>query len=209
MLGATPKKLQISMTLGVIAISCVIGLIIGLLHKAFRIGSPNLVAPQAGLMAGVVKGVLGGELLWPFLLAGMVLALILILIDLPILPIAIGIYLPFTLSVPIFAGGVVRYLTELRLKKKFGSADEEEINDWELAVKQKGISSKDKAIRTGLLFTAGLIAGEALTGVLIAILIVMGIGIAIFSEAPWLPGIVIWTYIAILLAYIPLRETKS
>ncbi|MCK4365434.1 MAG: oligopeptide transporter, OPT family [Thermoplasmatales archaeon] len=206
MLGATPKKLQISMTIGVLAISGVIGLVIGLLHNAFQIGSTKLVAPQAGLMAGVVKGVLGGEMLWPFILAGMVLALILILIDLPILPVAIGIYLPFTLSIPIFSGGVIRHFTDKRFEKKFGSAEEEEISDWELAVKQTDIKPKEKAIRTGLLFTAGLVAGEALTGVIIAILVVMGINLAIFDVAPWLPGLLIWIFIAVLLAYIPIRE---
>jgi len=206
MLGATPKNLQISMTFGVLAISGVVGIVIGLLHNAFKIGSTKLVAPQAGLMAGVVEGVLGGEMLWPFVLAGMVLALVLILIDLPILPVAIGIYLPFTLSIPIFTGGVIRYLTDWQFKKKFGSAEDEEISDWELAIKQTDIKPKEKAIRTGLLFTAGLVAGEALTGVIIAILIVMGINLAFYETAPWLPGLIVWIYIAALLAYIPIRE---
>lgn len=205
MLGATPKKLQISMTVGVLAISGIVGIVIALLHKAFRIGSTKLVAPQAGLMAGVVKGVLGGEMLWPFVLAGMVLALVLILIDIPVLPVAIGVYLPFTLSVPIFVGGLIRHLTDKKFKKKFGSAEEEEISDWELAIKQTGITPREKAIRTGLLFTAGLVSGEALTGVIIAILIVMGINLAIFDSAPWLPGFIVWIYIAVLLAYIPIR----
>jgi putative OPT family oligopeptide transporter len=206
MLGATPRNLQISMTFGVLAISGVVGIVIGLLHKAFRIGSTKLVAPQAGLMAGVVKGVLGGEMLWPFVLAGMILALVLILIDLPVLPVAIGIYLPFTLSIPIFTGGVIRYLTDWQFKKRFGSAEEEEVSDWELAIKQTDIKPKEKAIRTGLLFTAGLVAGEALTGVIIAILVVMGINLAFYENAPWLPGLIVWIYIAALLAYIPIRE---
>jgi len=206
MLGATPKKLQISMTIGVLAISGVVGIVIGLLHKAFRIGSTKLVAPQAGLMAGVVKGVLGGDMPWPFVLAGMVLALVLILINLPVLPVAIGIYLPFTLSIPIFTGGTIRYLTDRRFKKKFGDIEEKEISDWELAIKNTNIKPKEKAIRTGLLFTAGLIAGEALTGVIIAILVVTGINLAIFEISPWLPGLLIWIFIAFILAYIPIRE---
>jgi OPT family oligopeptide transporter len=206
MLGATPKKLQISMTFGVIAASGVVGLVIGVLHKAFTIGSRQLPAPQAFLMKGIVQGVLQGEMLWPYVLVGMILAVVLILIDLPILPVAIGIYLPFTLSIPIFAGGGIRYLTDRSLKKRFGSADEEEINDWELAIKQTDVKPKEKAIRTGLLFTAGLVAGEALTGVAVAILIVMGINLSIFPNAPWWPGLIIWIYIAILLAYIPIRE---
>jgi uncharacterized oligopeptide transporter (OPT) family protein len=157
-------------------------------------------------MAGVVKGVLGGEMLWPFVLAGMILALVLILIDLPVLPVAIGIYLPFTLTIPIFSGGVIRYLTDRQFKKKFGSAEEEEVSDWELAIKQTDIKPKERAIRTGLLFTAGLVAGEALTGVIIAILVVMGINLSLYESAPWIPGLIVWIYIAILLAYIPIRE---
>lgn len=206
MLGATPKKLQISMIFGVIASSLVIGIVIAVLNQAFKIGSRNLPAPQAYLMAGVVKGVLGGEMLWPYVLAGMVLAIVLILIDLPVLPVAIGIYLPFTLSVPIFAGGVVRYVTDGFLKRKYGHADEEEVSDWELAIKQTNIKPKEKVIRTGLLFTAGLVAGEALMGVLIAVLFVLGVNLTIFSEAPALPGLLVWLFIAVLLAYIPLRE---
>ena len=77
----------------------------------------------------------------------------------PVLPVAIGLYLPFTLSVPIFAGGSIRYLTDRFLKKKYGRA-EEEISDWELAIKQTGVKPNEKAIRTGLLFTAGLVAGR-------------------------------------------------
>jgi len=206
MLGATPKKLQISMTFGVIAVSGVVGIVIGVLHKAFTIGSRQLPAPQAFLMQGIVKGVLGGQMLWPYVLVGMVLALVLILIDLPILPVAIGIYLPFTLSIPIFAGGGIRHLTDRILKKKYGTSGEEEISDWELAIKQTDIKPKEKVIRTGLLFTAGLVAGEALMGVVVAILIVMGINLTVFPNAPWWPGLVIWIYIAILLAYIPIRE---
>ena len=108
-------------------------------------------------------------------------------------------------------GKMITSLKELRgelkkFEKKFGSAEEEEISDWELAIKQTGIKPKEKAIRTGLLFTAGLVAGEALMGVVIAILVVMGINLPIFDNAPWLPGLLIWLYIAVLLAYIPIRE---
>jgi putative OPT family oligopeptide transporter len=205
MLGATPKKLQISMTFGVIAVSLVVGPVIGILHQAYQIGSTKLSAPQAFLMKGIVKGVLGGEMLWPYIIVGMVLAIVLILINLPVLPVAIGIYLPFTLSIPIFAGGVIRHFTDKMLKKKYGSEDDEEISDWELAIKQTGVKPKEKVIRTGLLFTAGLVAGEALMGVFIALLFVAGINLTIFNTAPWLPGLIVWIYIAVLLAYIPIR----
>ena len=209
MIGATPKKLQVSMIFGVVAISGVIGIIIGVLHEAFTIGSQSLPAPQAFLMKGIVQGILGGEMLWPYVIVGAVLAFVLILINLPVLPVAIGLYLPFTLSVPIFAGGSIRYLTDSFLKKKYGNAEEEEISDWELAIKQTDVKPNEKAIRTGLLFTAGLVAGEALMGVVVAVLVVLGINLALMETASWWPGLLVLAYIGLLLAYIPIREILS
>ncbi len=209
MIGATPKKLQISMIFGVVAISATIGIVIGVLHQAFTIGSTKLPAPQAFLMKGIVQGILGGNMLWPYVVAGAILALVLILINLPVLPVAIGIYLPFTLSVPIFIGGEIRQLTDTILQKNYGGAEEEELSDWELAIKQTNITPKEKAIRTGLLFTAGLVAGEALMGVVVAILIVLGVQLAFFEVAPWWPGLLVFALIAALLAYIPIRELLS
>ena len=206
MIGATPKKLQISMVFGVVAASSVVGIIIGVLHQAFTIGSRALPAPQAFLMKGIVEGILGGGMLWPFVIAGAVLAFVLILIDLPVLPVAIGIYLPFTLSVPIFVGGTIRYISDRYLSKRFGGNGEEEISDWELAIKQTDVKPREKAIRTGLLLTAGLVSGEALMGVIVAVLVVLGINLTVVDNPAWWPGLLIWAYIAILLAYIPLRE---
>jgi len=206
MIGATPKSQQIAEIIGVLAAAPILALVVQALDKAYKIGSPDLPAPQAFLMAGITKGILTGEMVWPFVLAGMVLAFVLILIDLPVLPVAIGIYLPFTLSVPIFGGGIVRHVTNKYIERKYGSADEEEISDWELAIKQTGVKPKEKIIRTGLLLTAGLIAGEALMGVVVAFLIIGGIDLAIFTYPPVLPAILIWLFVAVLLAYIPLRE---
>jgi OPT family oligopeptide transporter len=207
MVGATPRNQQIAEMIGVLAAAPILALVISALNQAYEIGDPlNLPAPQAFLMAGITRGVLTGEMVWPFVLAGMVLAFVLILIDLPVLPVAIGIYLPFTLSVPIFSGGIVRHFTNRSIAKKYGSAEEEEISDWELAIKQKGVKPKEKVIRTGLLFTAGLIAGEALMGVIVAFLIIGNIQYSLFKYPPVLPAIVIWLFIAALLAYIPLRE---
>jgi len=120
--------------------------------------------------------------------------------------VAIGIYLPFTLSVPIFFGGIVRYITNRVITKKYGSAEEEEISDWELAIKQTDVQPKEKIIRSGLLLTAGLIAGEALMGVIVAFLIIGGVEFTIFKFPPILPSILIFLFVAVLLAYIPLRE---
>ncbi len=206
MIGATPKNQQIAEVVGVLAAAPILALVVSALDQAYNIGSTNLPAPQAFLMSGIVKGVLGGEMVWPFVLAGMVLAFVLILIDLPVLPVAIGIYLPFTLAIPIFSGGIVRHFTNGQIEKNFGSADEEQVSEWELAIKQTEVKPKEKIIRTGLLLTAGLIAGEALTGVIVAFLIIGGIDLAIFDFPPVLPGLLLWLFIALLLFYIPLRE---
>ena len=91
-------------------------------------------------------------------------------------------------------------------KARIGAADEEEISDWELAIKQTDVQPKEKIIRTGLLLTAGLIAGEALMGVIVAFLIIGGFNFAVFDYPPILPAVLVWVFIAALLAYIPLRE---
>ena len=206
MIGATPRNQQIAEMVGVLAAAPILALVVSALNQAYKIGSTNLPAPQAFLMSGIVKGVLGGGMVWPFVLAGAVLAFVLILIDLPVLPVAIGIYLPFTLSIPIFLGGIVRYITNKVIAKRYGSAEEEGISDWELAIKQTDVQPKEKIIRTGLLLTAGLIAGEALMGVIVAFLIIGGINLSMFSFPPILPSILIFLFIAVLLGYIPLRE---
>jgi putative OPT family oligopeptide transporter len=206
MIGATPRNQQIAEIVGVLAAAPILALVVSALNKAYKIGSTNLPAPQAFLMSGIVKGVLGGGMVWPFVLAGAVLAFVLILIELPVLPVAIGIYLPFTLSIPIFFGGIVRYITNKVIAKRYGSAEGEEISDWELAIKQTDVRPKEKIIRTGLLLTAGFIAGEALMGVIVAFLIIGGINLSMFSFPPVLPSLLIFLFVAVLLAYIPLRE---
>jgi putative OPT family oligopeptide transporter len=206
MIGATPYKQQLAELVGIIAAAPVLAIVVSALHRAYEIGSTNLPAPQAFLMSGVVKGVLGGEMVWPFVLAGMVLAFVLVLINVPVLPVAIGIYLPFTLGTPIFCGGVIRYLTNRRITKEYGSDDGEQASEWELAIKQTEIKPKDRIIRTGLLFTAGLIAGEALTGVIVAFIIIAGLNIVMFEYPPVFPGVILWLFIALLIFYIPLRE---
>jgi putative OPT family oligopeptide transporter len=205
MIGATPWKQQLAELIGICAAAPVLAFVIQALHKAYVIGSPNLPAPQAGLMAGVVQGILGGEMVWPFVIAGMILAFVLILIEIPVLPVAIGIYLPFTLGTPIFCGGLIRYITNKKITNRYGT-DKEEISEWELAIKQTEIKPKENIIRTGLLFTAGLIAGEALTGVIVAFIIISGLNIIIFDTPPVWPGLILWLFIALLVFYIPLRR---
>ena len=206
MIGATPSKQQIAELVGILAAAPVLAFVVSALHKAYEIGSIDLPAPQAFLMAGVVRGVLGGEMVWPFVMAGMVLAFVLILIDVPVLPVAIGIYLPFTLATPIFCGGVIRRFTDRKIDKFYGPEKGEKASVWELAIKQTKIKPREKSVRTGLLFTAGLIAGEALTGVIVAFIIIAGLDLRVFEFPPILPGLLLWLFIAVLVFYIPLRE---
>ena len=206
MIGATPYKQQIAELIGILAAAPVLAIVVSALHKAYTIGSTNLPAPQAFLMSGVVRGVLGGEMVWPFVLSGMILAFVLVLINVPVLPVAIGIYLPFTLATPIFCGGVIRYVTNKKIQKEYKSTDEKQPSEWELAIKQTEVKPKDRIISTGLLFSAGLIAGEALTGVIVAFIIITGLKITVFETPPTIPGLLIWLFIALLVFYIPLRE---
>jgi len=206
MIGSTPYRQQLAEMFGIIAAAPVLGIVIKALDSAYGIGSVDLPAPQAFLMAGIVKGVIGGEMIWPYVIAGAFLALVLILMDIPVLPVAIGTYLPFSLSIPIFVGGIVRAVVDRIIAKKEPSSNEEEISDWEMAVRKHGVTAKERAHRAGLLFTAGLIAGEALMGVIGAFLIIGHIDIKIFKEAPAWPGMLVWGYIAFLIGYIVLRE---
>ncbi|MCD6512305.1 MAG: oligopeptide transporter, OPT family [Thermoplasmata archaeon] len=208
MLGATPWKQQVAELIGVSAAAPILAIVVQALDKAYHIGSENLPAPQAFLMGGIVKGVISGELVWPFVIAGAVLAIVLILMDIPVLPVAIGIYLPFTLSVPILIGGIVRAVVDKKLDAE-GGEEEEELSDWEMAIKTTGIKPKEKAHRVGLLFSAGLIAGEALMGVIAAFLIIGHINLQILKDAPAWPGILIWLYIAFLLGYVVIREFRK
>lgn len=205
MLGATPWKQQVAEIIGVSAAAPILAIVIQALDKAYTIGSENLPAPQAFLMGGIVKGVIGGQMVWPFVIAGAFLALVLIIMDIPVLPVAIGIYLPFTLSVPILAGGILRAIIDRMLKKE-SPEEEEELSDWEMAIKVGKVKPKERAHRVGLLFSAGLIAGEALMGVISAFLIIGHVNLSILKRTPAWPGMLVWGYIAFLLGYVVIRE---
>lgn len=154
-LGATPWKQQLMQVVGTLSAAVVLGLVLDILHTAYVIGSPTLSAPQATLMKSVADGVFTGNLPWPMVFFGGLIGIIIILIDLrqerigsdfrvPVLAVAVGIYLPIELSVPIFIGGMIAHFG-----KRGGSTD----------------ASRKK----GLLLASGLITGEAIMGILVAI----------------------------------------
>ena len=147
--GATPYRQQIGELIGVFASAIVIGFVLWLLNESWGYGSPELPAPQAILMKLVVEGVMNGNLPWLLVLAGVAIAVLAEILRIPVLPFAVGLYLPFHLSSGIMVGGLVRLYVD---KKKHKSEEE-----------------KTEATTTGILFTSGLIAGEGLIGILLAI----------------------------------------
>ncbi len=154
LLGATPRKQQIGEIIGVVASALAIGGTLYLLDAAWGFGSDQLGAPQATLMKLIVEGVMGGNLPWGLVIIGVCIALVIELIGIPVLPFAIGIYLPVQLNACIMVGGLVRLALD-KLKR----------NDDE----KKGI------VNDGILFCSGMIAGEGLVGILLALLAVFGL----------------------------------
>ena len=169
--GATPWKQQVMLAIGAASSALVMAPVLNLLLKAYGIGVPTaehpdpLIAPQATLMASVAKGMFGGHLPWGMISIGAAIGVAVIVWDqwlkqrgsefrAPVLAVAVGIYLPLELAVPIFAGGLLAWLVE----KKLGVHGE--------------TPEAERAKRNGMLFAAGLITGEALMGIFIAIPIV-------------------------------------
>jgi len=143
--GATPVKQQIGLIIGVLASVAVIGFTVLMLHNALGIGSGNLPAPQATLMATVIKGLLSQNLPWGLVIAGMGIAAVMELSGVRSLPFAVGAYLPLSVSSPIFIGGLIKFVVDKKKNKK-----------------------EESEIGPGALFSSGLIAGGALTGIMIA-----------------------------------------
>ncbi len=155
LLGATPKKQQYAEVIGVVASAFAIGGTLYLLDSAWGFGSAELAAPQATLMKMIVEGVMDGNLPWNLVFIGAVIAIVVEILGLPVLPVAIGIYLPVHLNACIMVGGLVRLVMD-KMKKP-----EEE---------------KKEIISNGTLFCSGMIAGEGLVGILLAVLAVFGVG---------------------------------
>ena len=155
LLGATPKKQQIGELIGVVFSSVAIGGVLYLLDKAWGFGTEELAAPQAGLMKMIVEGIMGDQLPWSLIFVGVCLAICLEILRLPVMPIAIGLYLPVQLNACIMVGGLIALAMNSR-KKVSEEAKAAQYND-------------------GTLYSAGMIAGEGLVGILLAILAVFNI----------------------------------
>jgi len=149
-LGGTPYKMQIGNIFGVLVASLVMYFPLMLLHGAFTFGSKDLPAPQAGLMAALARGIVGGEMAWPLVIVGMLMgfAFILVQVKSPML-VAVGMYLPLETTFAIFVGGMIKGIVDKSMaKRKFNAGQ------------------TARATNVGILLAAGLIAGEGLTGLL-------------------------------------------
>ena len=192
MVGATPWRQQSAEIIGVTVGALVIGPVLSILHDAFRISNTAckmnpresdptcaeaLYAPQAELIGAIVQGAFGGYVNLPMVLLGAVIAIVLIRLAMPVMSVAIGIYLPLYLTVPIMAGGIISHvlLSSARLRVD-GTLDGKPSDEAELAIKEV----QDK----GVLIGAGFIAGESLMGVLLAVFIV-----ANMEPSSWFGGI--------------------
>ena len=157
LLGATPKKQQMGEMLGVVVSGLAIGGVLYLLNAAWGYGTAEIPAPQAQLMKMIVEGIMGGNLPWGLVFIGVFLAICLEILRIPVMPFAIGLYLPIYLNATIMIGGIVRGLLDSR----------------------KGVDEKTKTAQStdGTLYCAGMIAGEGLVGILLAIFAVVGISL--------------------------------
>lgn len=154
LLGATPKKQQIGELIGTIAAAIAIGGVLYLLNSAWGFGSTELSAPQATLMKMLVEGVMNGNLPWGLIFIGIFIAIAVEILRIPVLPVAIGLYLPLELSTCIMLGGLIRLFLE---KRKLSEED------------------KKRKLNNGILFSSGMIAGEGLVGIFLAILAVLSV----------------------------------
>lgn len=195
-LGGTPWKMEIAEIIGVIFASLVLVYPIYAMDRVYHIGSAALPAPQAGLMALMSQGIVGGEMAWPLVLVGIFMAFGLILIGAPSpMLIAVGMYLPFTSTGAIFVGGIIRYLMGRSLEKRRAGAEE-----------------KTRADNTGVLISSGLIAGESLMAVILAF-VVLGrslrgqeaAALLHIADNPWL-GMLVFLLLGFILVRYPLRS---
>jgi putative OPT family oligopeptide transporter len=151
-LGGTPAKMQIGDLLGIVVASLVLFFPLSALDRVYHFGTPELSAPQAGLMAMLSKGIVGGDMAWPLVIVGVLLGLALILIEVKsVMLFSVGMYLPLGTTFAIFVGGLIRWVTD-RLR------DQRSLND----------AQKARVDNAGVLTASGLIAGEALCGIAVA-----------------------------------------
>ncbi|MBQ6784284.1 MAG: oligopeptide transporter, OPT family [Clostridia bacterium] len=162
LVGATPRKQQVGEIIGVIASAISIGYVLDLLNRAWGFGGTEIPAPQGMMMKMIVEGIMNAQLPWSLIFIGVFVAIVIEILGVPVMPVAVGMYLPFSLSAGIMCGGIIRWFVEKRTKK------DEKFNK--------------EAVERGTLYTSGLIAGEGLMGILLAVFAVLHWDIDISSK---------------------------
>lgn len=168
LLGATPKKQQIGELIGVVAAAFAIGGVLFLLNAAYGFGSEELGAPQAMLMKMIIEGVMDSNLPWGLVFIGVFLAVAAQVVGIPVLPFAIGVYLPVQLNACIMVGGLIRLAFD--------------------KMKNKEKKEKEAIINDGVLYCSGMIAGEGLVGILLAVFALIPVGASTLSGVIDLSG---------------------
>jgi putative OPT family oligopeptide transporter len=190
-LGGTPSKMQLGDLLGVVMASLVLFFPIAILAKAYHFGSSALPAPQAGLMAMLSKGIVGGDMAWPLVIVGILLGLAMIMIEVKsVMLFAVGMYLPLGTTFAIFLGGVIRWITDM-LRDRRGYND----------------AQKARVENAGVLTASGLIAGEALCGLVIAGLVGSNHDVTLFKwTPPFLLAMAALAILALVMIRVPLAN---
>jgi len=193
-LGGTPSKMQIGDLFGVVVASLVLFFPLMILDKAYHFGSAALPAPQAGLMAMLAQGIVGGNMAWPLVVVGVFMgfALIMVQVRSPML-FAVGMYLPLQTTFAIFVGGVIRWITD-------GMRDRRGLND----------AQKARVENAGVLTASGLIAGEALCGLVIAAIVGTGHSLPdVGFGRYWITGLIGLAALIAVMIKVPLANAGS
>jgi putative OPT family oligopeptide transporter len=192
-LGGTPAKMQIGDIFGIIVASLVLFFPLSLLDRAYHFGSATLPAPQAGLMAMLGKGIVGGDMAWPLVIVGILMGFALIMVEVrsPML-FSVGMYLPLGTTFAIFVGGVVRWATD-KLRDRRG------LND----------AQKARVENAGVLTASGLIAGEALMGLVVAGIVSSRADktmVTVMEHAPWFAAVIALIILIAVMIKVPLAN---
>jgi putative OPT family oligopeptide transporter len=190
-LGGTPAKMQMGDLLGIVIASAVLFFPLAILDKAYHFGSAELPAPQAGLMAMLAKGIVAGEMAWPLVIVGILMGFAMIMIEVKsVMLFAVGMYLPLGTTFAIFIGGIIRWFTD-QLRDRKG------LND----------AQKARVDNAGVLTASGLIAGEALCGLVIAGLVGSGHDVTLVHwTAPFWAALIALLVLVVTLIKVPLAN---
>jgi len=193
-LGGTPAKMQIGDLFGIVVASLVLFFPLAVLDKAYHFGSPALSAPQAGLMAMLAKGIVGGDMAWPLVIVGILMGIAMIMIEVrSVMLFSVGMYLPLGTTFAIFLGGVIRWVTD-KLRDRRG------LNE----------AQKARVDNAGVLTASGLIAGEALCGLVIAGLVGSGRDVTLVKwTAPFWAALAALLVLVVAMIRVPLANAGS